>query len=228
MAVERRFYSEDHNVVADAVICRHVIEHVPYPLTLLRTIRKNVARTPGATVYFETPCLEWILSRRVVWDLFYEHCALFTARSLRFAFESSGFQVKTVKSLFGDQYLWIEAVVNDASDDTPAGGDPQVRTLAFEFADAEADLVRKWRTRVEHLAALGPVTVWGAGAKGVTFVNLIDPHALLIDCVTDLNPNKQGHFVPGSGHSIVNYTDLDRRRVRFALLMNSNYGDEVR
>ncbi len=73
----------------------------------------------------------------------------------------------------------------------------------------------------------GHVAIWGAGAKGVSFANMIDATCKLVDCVVDLNPQKQGGYIPGTGHSIVPYQDLPERGVKLALLMNSNYRDEI-
>ena len=70
------------------------------------------------------------------------------------------------------------------------------------------------------------MALWGAGAKGVTVANLLDPHCVLIDCVVDLNPNKQGHFIPGTGHPIVSPSELLGRGVKNAILMNPNYRQE--
>ena len=68
--------------------------------------------------------------------------------------------------------------------------------------------------------------LWGAGAKGVTFANLIDGSRELIDCVVDLNPLKQGHYLPGTGHPIVSHQALTARGVSTAILMNPNYREE--
>jgi len=75
-------------------------------------------------------------------------------------------------------------------------------------------------------ARRGKVAVWGAGAKGVTFVNLFDPDGGLLDSVIDLNPRKQGHYVPGTGHPIVDHKEAGARGVRTAILMNPNYRAE--
>jgi len=49
---------------------------------------------------------------------------------------------------------------------------------------------------LEDLRQHGKVALWGAGAKGATFANLLDPECSLLDCVVDINPNKQGRFIP--------------------------------
>lgn len=62
----------------------------------------------------------------------------------------------------------------------------------------------------------------------MTFAYLADPHRQHVDCVVDLNPNKQGRFLPGTGHPIVHPAALKERGVRRAVLMNPNYRDENR
>ncbi len=83
----REFYDERQSPIrADIVICRHVIEHIQQPLALLQKVRRALADTPQARVFFETPCVEWILDQQVTWDFFYEHCSLFSRSSLTRAF----------------------------------------------------------------------------------------------------------------------------------------------
>lgn len=99
----RQCYYDDActEIPAGVVVCRHVIEHVPDPMSLLRSVRAALSRSPRARVFFETPCVDWILRNQVVWDFFYEHCSLFTASSLGVAFERAGFAVDRVKHIFG-------------------------------------------------------------------------------------------------------------------------------
>ena len=111
----KTFYDDScTDVRADFVVCRHVIEHVPRPLALLRSVHAALRETGHAKVFFETPCVDWILRGRVFWDFFYEHCSLFSAASLRAAFERAGFDVRRVSHIFGGQYLWIEALAGAA------------------------------------------------------------------------------------------------------------------
>ncbi len=221
----REFYGPGcESIRADVVVCRHVIEHVADPHALLTTVRSALALSPRARVFFETPELGWILRNRVSWDLFYEHCSLFTPGSLRTVFEHAGFEVDQVMLTFGDQYMWLEARLGEATTDaltTDAGNTPR---LAREFAEAEAEWQQGWSERLA--ASTGKVAIWGAGAKGVTFANLVDPRNERIDCVVDVNPRKQGQFLPGTGHAIVAPEALGTRGVKRAILMNPNYRSE--
>ena len=222
----KRYYDKDcAEIKADVVICRHVIEHVPRPLELLQSIKKSLVHSPAARIFFETPCVEWILRNQVIWDFFYEHCSYFTAESLTAAFEIAGFQVQSVDHVFGGQYLWLEAVPSSTFR-CSGERDGDLATLTAEFARVEGELSEAWRRRIESLAESGKVALWGAGAKGVTFANLADPGQQYIDCIADLNPLKQGHFVPGTGHPIVAPADLPERQVRNVILMNPLYRDE--
>lgn len=222
---ERRFYDATcGDLSADAVICRHVIEHIAQPVELLKVVRDTLGTGP-ARVFFETPCVEWILRNEVVWDLFYEHCSYFTAASLSTAFERAGFAVDTVRHTFGGQYLWAEARPTVRQDPAPTRAS-EVPALAAAFAQHEATLVRALRARLAALARDGAVAIWGAAAKGVTLANLVDPDRELIACVVDLNPSKQGGYLPGTAHPIVSLAGLRDYGVRTAVLTNPNYVEE--
>lgn len=222
----RRSYYDDScmDISADVVICRHVIEHVPEPLQLLKSIRSALNNSPNARVFFETPCAKWILDNFVFWDFFYEHCSLFSTNSLAYCFNKAGFKVENVRHIFGGQYLWIEAVPSDHFDDIPPVGD--LFPLAEHYSLEEANLIADWEIKFSKMKMEGRIALWGAGAKGVTLANLIDPENELIDCIVDLNPNKQGKFIPGTGHAIVSPEYLKERGVKNIILMNGNYYEE--
>jgi SAM-dependent methyltransferase len=222
---ERRFYGpECADVSADVVVCRHVIEHVADPLALLRAVR-------GAPrVFFETPDVDWILRNGVIWDFFYEHCSLFSTESLAYAFALAGFGQVATRAVFGGQYLWVEG----AWESEPAPPLPQPPTrgggldaAAAAYGASEPERLDGWKKRLAALAAEGPAALWGAGAKGVTLAGLVDPAADLIDCLADINPAKQGRFVPGTGHPIVAPSALAARGVRNVVLMNPAYRAET-
>ncbi len=210
----------------DVIVSRHVIEHIPQPVEFLAAIRGSLSQSSGARVFIETPSVAWILRSRTYWDFFHEHCSIFTDSSLSTACQRAGLVVSNVRHVFGGQYLWLEATPEEHVEVTRDPG--EIPELAESFTTAERDWLRNWRGELEHAAKQGPVAVWGAGAKGVTLVNLLDPDATLVRCVVDMNPLKQNGFIPGSGHPIVAPEQLGSEQVRHILLMNPNYREEIK
>jgi len=221
------FYDQScDNIAADFVVSRHVIEHVSDPLALLRQIHGAIGHNGAAMVFFETPCVDWILRNRVFWDFFYEHCSLFSRHSLALAFERSGFFVTSVSHLFGGQYLWMEAGSRRRQPGSYDAGN-ETLALARQFAAAEAEIRHNWIARLDELRQHAAIAFWGAGAKGATLANLVDPARTRVDCLVDINPNKQGKFIPGTGHPIVSPQALGERGIDTIILMNPNYRREV-
>jgi SAM-dependent methyltransferase len=224
----RYFDGPGQGLCADVVICRHVIEHIEQPLDLLRTIRRALGDSRDARVFLETPCVEQILKNRFVWDFFYEHCSLFSAASLATAMQQAGFKVDNIKHVFGGQYLWLEGRPDGSVEREITRDSGELPALARQCGAAEARMIAVWKQRVASLAGKGRVAAWGAGAKGVTFLNLVDPARQWLECVVDLNPNKQGCFVAGTGHPIVSYKELIPLEISTAIVMNHNYLEESR
>jgi len=225
--VQRYYDADAATVAADAVLCRHVIEHVPNPLELLHSVRRAVGYRPKARIFFETPCMEWIARNQVTWDLFYEHCSLFSADSLRAAFMLTGFTVERVDHCFGGQYLWIEARPADQAS-TPHHSAESAVARIRAFGQADSARLQAWKSDIATLTRSGSCALWGAGAKGVTFANLIDPDGSRIAHLVDINPNKQGKYIPGTGHEIIGPQDLATRQITSVVVLNPNYLDEIR
>jgi hypothetical protein len=70
------------------------------------------------------------------------------------------------------------------------------------------------------------VIVWGAGAKAVTFLNIVDPTGSVISHVVELNPRKAGRFIAGSGQEIVEPNALRELRPEVIVLI-VHYREEI-
>ena len=68
--------------------------------------------------------------------------------------------------------------------------------------------------------------IWGAGSKGVTFLNLVDTQDVLSIAV-DINPEKKGMFVSERGQRIVSPEELPAYGPDAVVIMNQNYRDEI-
>ncbi len=222
---ERRYYAPDcDHITADVAISRHMIEHVPDPVGLFRTVHQAMADSPRGRFFLETRDVAWALRTESVWDLIYEGCSYFNATSLANAFGVAGFRVDRVGSVFDGQYLLAEAT--RLGDPSPAAPEPgEMPTLAEAFGRQIAERLAAWKAAVESLET--PVAIWGAGSKGMTFGNIVDPDCRAITCAVDVNPRKQGAFLPGTGHPILAPAEVPAAGVRTVLVMNPNYRDEI-
>ncbi len=226
------FYGEKYaHYDADLLVCRHVLEHIEQPQAFLLEIRRLLEERPHAAVYFEVPNALYTLKDMGIWDLIYEHCGYFSEHSLRRVFELAGFDVQESGESFGGQFLYVEATPG-ARQDAMASVNPdadlqRLHQYFSRFEDAYHAKVNEWRRRLQGLRSEQKRTViWGGGSKGITFLNIMAATGA-VDFVVDLNPNKQGLFVPGTGQRVVAPAELQKLRPDHVIVMNSIYADEI-
>ena len=211
---------------ADAVICRHTLEHIPGVAGFLGTVRRWGDRHRDSVFLFELPDTERILKENAFWDLYYEHCSYFTAGTLTATFERHGFDVLRCEHAFGGQYLVLEARLASAQA-APLDVDADtVVGLAYSFARDLETTSAAYRRRFEELAAEGPVLLWQAGAKATSLISVLGIGDL-VSALVDLNPAKRGRFTVGSGHPVVAPEDVRELSPRHIVLMNPLYLREV-
>ncbi len=210
---------------ADLAVTRHVLEHVTEPLVLLELLARTA---PEGVLYLEVPDATAMLTDGGIYDVIYEHCSYFGAPALQALVARCGLSVLDVRTTFGGQYLSLEAVSSTAA---PAAIDEAavdlVRRAASDFGDRSLELRNSWADRLERFDAEGrDVVVWGAGSKGVTFVNLVEGGAG-VSRLVDLNPLKWGRFVPGTAQEVVGPDHLVGDPPDVAVVMNPLYAEEV-
>jgi hypothetical protein len=225
----QEFYSERHGRhPADLICCRHVLEHIEHPDDFVAMVRRSVGDRQTA-VFFEVPDALYTLRDLGIWDIIYEHCSYFSRPSLARLFEQNGFGVQRLASVFKGQFLTIEAT--PAPPSTAAGEQrPQVAEmagLAAAFAGNYRQKVGEWQERLAAMAGRGQrVVIWGAGSKGVTFLNTLKT-GRRIEYAVDINPRKQGMYVAGSGQQIVPPDFLASYRPDTVIILNRNYQAEI-
>ncbi|WP_166819833.1 class I SAM-dependent methyltransferase [Thalassoroseus pseudoceratinae] len=225
------YYSERHSkLAADAILCRHSLEHIPKTKELLTTVRKSIGNRLETQVFFELPDTGRVLREAAFWDIYYEHCSYFTMGSLARLFRETDFDVTHLWTEYGDQYICLVA--------TPAVA-PTLPHLPDEFDldsihdDVErfqtelGKTVRLWHDRFNEFAASGKkVVIWGGSSKTVGFVNTLGLSDI-IECVVDVNPRKWNRYLPGSGHQIVSPESLCQSQPDVVIVMNPVYLTEI-
>ena len=70
--------------------------------------------------------------------------------------------------------------------------------------------------------------IWGAGSKGITFLNILNISHKTVPYVVDVNPFKHGRYLTGMGQEIVPPMFLHQYLPQKVVLMNPIYQDEIR
>jgi SAM-dependent methyltransferase len=207
----------------DAVLCRHVIEHVPQPGLFLEELRAIATAAGDPVVVLETPRWEWIVEGGYFWDVFYEHCNYFSEPTLAYLCRRAGFEIRNQEPVFAGQYQWLELRLAPPAPNTPPGVLPATRLGTFRKLAERTRL--DLAVRLKAAGAEGGWAIWGAGAKGVTLANQMPE--LLPQLVIDANPDKQGGVVPGTSIPIVGPEDPALQRARVILIVNPAYEREI-
>lgn len=224
----RDYFSERYrHCRGDLICCRQAFEHIPDPVSFLDMLGRMLERR-SSVLYFETPNVAFVLRELSIWDLIYEHCSYFGIPSLVRVFERCGFHVHDVRETYEQQFLSIEASRTET--ETPAKEWLPASTIteaAARFAHAATRKLEHWQQTVRRLAEEKQrVALWGGGARGVTFLNLLEVGDT-IPCVVDINPRKQGKHVPGTGQSIVPPEFLREYKPDLIIVTNPIYKDEI-
>jgi hypothetical protein len=235
VTIVREYYSGKYGEHGgDFLCCRHVLEHVQRPSELLEQVRLGLGQRYGVPVFFEVPNGEYTLRNVFVWDVIYEHPCYFTADSARRLFVAAGFGVAEVCEEFEGQYLGIHATTGaqgqGAAELVPGQGPERgsVHKTTESFADEFEKLKVVWTSELENIGREGRrAVIWGAGSKGVTFLNLLDREGR-IEYAVDVSPSKQGKFVPGTGQEIVPPEFLPSFRPSDIMVMNPVYEGEIK
>ncbi|TDD98951.1 class I SAM-dependent methyltransferase [Jiangella asiatica] len=227
------FPDDFETIDADAVVCRHTLEHIAPVGAWLRSVRSAIGPRTDTVVLFELPDVVRALREGAFWDVYYEHCSYFSPGSLDGLFRRSGFDPIDMRRTYDDQYLVIEArpvpgTWPVAGLATGAGDRDAVLAAAVGFA-AQAERTREhWRERVRKIAAEdGRVVLWGASSKAVAFLATLGEDARHIAAAVDINPHKQNRYLAGTGHRVVGPVELTDIAPELVIVMNPTYTDEI-
>jgi len=228
----RDFYSEKYATdPADLICCRQVLEHLDSPRDFLGNINRTIGKQGDTTVFFEVPNGLYTFRDMGIWDIIYEHVCYFTPASLSYLIETSSFSVKVMEDAFEGQFLCAEAVPEEdgagKAPERPSGLD-RLQQSVEEFPARHAEKMSRLARRIrERAGERGEVVIWGAGSKGVTFLNLLMDVADIRHAV-DVNPHKEGKYIPGTGQEVVTPSALRRIAPDLVLVMNPIYENEIR
>ena len=216
---------------ADAVVCRHTLEHIGPVAEFMGEVRRAIGDRSDTVVLFELPDTLRVLREAAYWDLYYEHCSYFTLGSLGRLFRRTGFEVLDLCTTYDDQYLLIEArpAAPGAGQPHPLEDDLEaVADAVAAFRTMEAETITMWSERIAKVAAGGGRTaLWGSGSKAVAFLAALGEDADAVGAVVDINPHKHGKYMAGTGHRIEAPPHLSTFQPELVVAMNPVYVEEI-
>jgi len=205
------FYSPDYSEhQADFVCCKMTLEHIKDTGDFVGLSRQALEENESSVYYLQVPESLRILKDCAFEDIYYEHCSYFTPGSLARLFRSKGLNVLQLYTQYDGQYLAIEAALDMTAADAgsensalPVENDLELISDMVESFSERCDAkIVKWQEKLKKLAERGSVVLWGSGSKAVAFLSMVDRDNV-VDRVVDINPYRQGHFMPGTGQPII-------------------------
>jgi Methyltransferase domain len=210
--VKSHYFEAGVNVQGEGLILRHVLEHIQNPYDFLVDLAK--ANNNTGRIYIEVPCFDWIIDHRAWFDIFYEHVNYFRLSDFHRIF---GTVIESGR-IFGGQYIYVVAELNSLH--------PPVREKT-DLINFPSDFTRTLGNKID---LGGRSAIWGGASKGVTFSLLKSRQGQPVDVVIDINPAKQGKYLPASGLLVQSPEQALATLPHGSTIyvMNSNYLEEIR
>jgi hypothetical protein len=211
--VRRHFFEKGVGVEGRGMILRHVLEHIPDPVAFLKNLSE--ANHNKGRVYIEVPCFDWICEHKTWFDIFHEHVNYFRLEDFHRMFGS----VVESGRVFGGQYIYVVAELSSIRQ-------PRLESTGqFVFP---SDFTSGIHNNTPRKGV--KVVIWGGASKGAIFSLLRSRAGFPVDAVIDINPAKQGKFLPVTGLKVESpeavLPTLEPGTPIF--VMNSNYLEEIK
>lgn len=184
--------------VADAVICRHTLEHVPNPREFVQALR--LLLRPNGHLALEVPSLAPIIERIHIHELWDEHISYFLPENLVALLRVSGFdQIEiSIEPLRDSESIICHARAGDAcATEFSATNEALAYCASFRGVwEARSAQLRRATAELTH-----PVVVLGASHPQANFLNF-SGIAGVVDIAIDDDPFKIGKYLPLIGHNV--------------------------
>ena len=226
------------NAPADLLLGNNVLAHVPDLNDFVAGMK--ILLKPGGVITMEFPHLMRLIEDNQ-WDtIYHEHFSYFSLLTVARVFAAHGLRLFDVQELptHGGS-LRIYACHEEDPDRVEQ---PAMRALAERERGAGYERLETYlgygrRVEADKRQILGflidlksqglRIAGYGAPAKGNTMLNYCGLRRDFIDYTCDLNPHKQGHFLPGSHIPIRDPQAIREDRPDVIMILPWNLKDEI-
>jgi SAM-dependent methyltransferase len=223
---------------ADLLIGNNVLAHVPDINDFVAGMK--ILLKPGGVITMEFPHLMRLIEQRQ-WDtIYHEHFSYLSFTTARRVFAAHDLRLFDVEELLthgGSLRIYGCHGDDDAKRETArakellaredAAGYSNIETYLDFGAKVAEDKRRILSTLIELKEDAQTIVGYGAPAKGNTMLNFCGIGVEFLDYTVDLNPHKQGHFLPGTHIPIRSPDALRETRPDLVLILPWNLNDEI-
>jgi len=209
LEVHNRFFDDtipDGMRGYDSFAMRFVLEHVPDPVGMLRTLHSRCAE--GCIGLLEVPNADKQLRMRKWYEFFREHTTYFTPETFTKAAYLAGFELLEMHLTIGDEF--ITAIVRK-------GKPPAAEWGEKEFKEKLLGMVK----------FPGGVWAWGASGGGVAMLCECGITSRHIAYVVDSDSNKHGLFTSGSRIMVVPPSKITASQPGAIIILAYAYEKEI-
>jgi SAM-dependent methyltransferase len=221
---------------ADLLVANNVLAHVPDLNDFVAGLKALLK--PEGAITVEIPHLLSLIEERQFDTIYHEHFSYFSLLTLRRAFSLHGLEVFDVEELptHGGSlrvYVGHECArpasprIDEISSKEEEAGLLDVSTYV-RFASS---VVEEKREILEFLISLKrrgeTLAGYGAPAKGNTLLNFCGVGTDFLEYTVDLNPHKQGRYLPGTHIPIKAPVALRETKPDVVLILPWNIRDEI-
>ena len=229
---------KDENKQADLMICNNVLAHVPSLNDFIAGL-KTLLKTEGV-ITLEFPSLLKLIEQNQIDTIYHEHFSYFSFLTVERIFSRHGltiFDVDELKTHGGSLRIYVqhqESIENPINEyvllvkqmEKKRGLDKISSYL--NFTEQVEETKRKLYSFLTKIKQLGKsIAAYGAPAKGNTLLNYCNIGTDLIDYTVDLNPRKQGRYLPGTHIPIYHPDKIKDTKPDYLLILPWNIKDEI-
>jgi SAM-dependent methyltransferase len=223
---------------ADLLIGNNVLAHVPDLNDFVAGAKILLA--PGGVITMEFPHLMRLMDDNQ-WDtIYHEHFSYFSFLTVSRVFEAHGlrlFDVQQLPTHGGSLRVYGAHAQDGAKPETDAAVElrERERGAGYESLDTYLGYGRRVEQDKRQILAFLidlkrqglSIAGYGAPAKGNTLLNYCGVRRDFIAYTCDLNPHKQGHFLPGSHIPIRSPDAIRENKPDVVLILPWNLKDEI-
>lgn len=228
---------KERGMAADLVVANNVLAHVPDLNDFVAGLAHLLK--PHGVVTCEFPHLLRMLEGVQFDTIYHEHFCYFSLLAVEKVLERHGlatFDADELPTHGGSLRLWIarkgarpeigERLAKLRTDEAAAGlADDAAYDLFAQKVDRCLDSLKRFLT--DARAANRKVVGYGAAAKSATLLGACGVTVADIAFVADINPHKQGRFIPGTGIPIVAPERIFAERPDDVLIFPWNLQNEI-